>query len=121
MTVAGCEARGDGGGLFTTSAVNFTNEVDAGISSFKENTASSGGAIMAYDEYARVVVSSNFQLSISNNTANLDGGGIGLAFGSSFQILDEGCASSCSTSVIGNGICDVQCMSRGCNWLVAFR
>lgn len=71
---------------------------------------------MAHGKKAQIFVANNIRLIVANNTATIDGGGVGLSFGSSFRFLDEGCTKECTQSMRGDGICDLPCMTRGCNW-----
>jgi hypothetical protein len=56
-------------------------------------------------------------LFVAGNTAGLDGGGLALEQGASLHLAAESCAmSGCDVGAVGNGVCDIVCMSRGCNW-----
>jgi hypothetical protein len=58
------------------------------------------------------------RLVVFNNSAGLDGGGIFLDIGGKLQVMEEGC--DCDILTRGNGQCDIECMTRGCNWYGSF-
>ena len=118
ISVEACQAGGEGGGIFTFSALNFTSAIgdEECATHLKDNVALSGGAIMARGQSALVHATSGHALVIVNNSAQLDGGGVGMVEGSVFLLLDEGCANTCKPDWRGNNICDLPCLTRGCNW-----
>jgi hypothetical protein len=77
-----------------------------------------GGAVMALGCDATLVVALGHRLSVVGNEA-LDGGGLAFDQGGSVTLEAETCASpGCTPGMIGNGVCNPVCMSRGCNWRV---
>jgi hypothetical protein len=117
VSVEACQAGGEGGGIYTASVLSFTaNESEECSTHLKDNAALSGGALMASGQSAVVHVASGHALLIVNNSAQLDGGGVGMVKGSVFLLLDEGCANTCEPHWRGNNICDPPCLTRGCNW-----
>ena len=120
MRVEACKAGGEGGGIYTASVLNFTS-ADGNedcTTHLEDNSALSGGALMARGQSALVHVSSGHALIIMNNTAQLDGGGVAMVDESVFLLLDEGCANACKSHLRGNNVCDPPCLTRGCNWCV---
>jgi predicted outer membrane repeat protein len=85
------------------------------VSNFLSNRAGrSGGAIFAWKA---LKLQFGYQALVYNNSAGLDGGGFNLEAGAMLEVEDEGCPSSiCDTQSRVNGICDLACMTRGCNW-----
>jgi hypothetical protein len=70
-------------------------------------------------ESTRLEVAHNHRLVFISNRAKQDGGGLMLADGGQVVVIDEACPlSMCDAASRGNGICDLNCMTRGCNWLV---
>ena len=120
MTLRGCAADVDGGGMYATAGVTFGDQSDqtALTTSLIENTAAgSGGAIMALGCSALLLVESQHRLVVANNTATLDGGGVGLDNGASIRVAPEACDSlACEAAMVGDGTCDAVCMTRGCGW-----
>ena len=110
------QAGGAGGGVYTSSRLNFTNWLGTNASSIDSNNASFGGGIMGSGHLAGILLSSGYQLNLTNNSAQQDGGGIGMTGGSLLHIEDEACAAACKAGMRGNNICDLPCMTRGCNW-----
>lgn len=113
-----CSAHRSGGALYALAPTVFsqlTGMEEEQASSFSSNSAmAQGGAIMSW---SAIEVGLGHQLIFENNSAGLDGGAISLDGGASVRVADEGCpAKVCDMSLRGNGRCDPQCMSRGCNW-----
>ena len=109
-------AVGEGGGIYASSPLNFTNRLRTDATSIDNNNASFGGGIMGFGYQAAISLSSSYTLNLTNNSAELDGGGIGMTGGSLLHIEDEACAAECRAGMRGNNICDLPCMTRGCNW-----
>ena len=86
---------------------------------FDSNVAmGSGGGLMI--ESAAAQVAFNHRLLIVRNFANLDGGGVMISDGGQLSVLDEECPLTvCDPALRGNGVCDLHCMSRACNWYVS--
>ena len=117
MTLRGCAAGGDGGGMFATAGVTFGDQTALTTSLIENVAAGSGGAIMALGCSALLLVESQHRLVVANNAAALDGGGVGLDNGASIRVAPEACNSlSCEAGMVGDGTCDAVCMTRGCGW-----
>ena len=117
MTLRGCAAGADGGGIYATASVVFGGQTALPTSLIKNIAAGSGGAIMALGCSALLLVESQHRLVIANNTAALDGGGLGLDNGASIKVAPEACDSrSCEAAMVGDGTCNAVCMTRGCGW-----
>ena len=56
------------------------------------------------------------RISNQDNGANQDGGGISLAQGAILRVDTPTCGSACQSSMRANGLCDLACMTAGCNW-----
>ena len=63
---------------------------------------------------AEVVISEEHNLRISSNTAGSHGGGIALDSLAKLRIKPASCP--CKTSSLGDGVCNLACMRRECNW-----
>ena len=120
VSFEGCRAGLDGGAIYTTTTVALTNEENSPWSStvLRSNFATgSGGAVMAYGCAAVIQIDVSLRVLVASNTASLDGGGLAFDQGGSIIITAESCSSvDCNAELIGNGICDPTCLSRGCNW-----
>ena len=78
----------------------------------------SGGGMMI--ESALVEISFNHRMVVVSNIAKLDGGGIMISDGGQLYVLDEECPLAvCDPALRGNGVCDLACMARACNWYVS--
>jgi predicted outer membrane repeat protein len=118
VNIKGCTAQRDGAGIYTFSSISFKSKLTLSDTILDSNFAmGSGGGMMIVS--ASVQISFNHRLSMIRNMANLDGGGIKISDGGQMTVLDEECPISiCDAALRGNGVCDLQCMIRGCNWYV---
>ena len=88
-----------------------------GVSQVHGNLASeNGGGLFGFSSYARLNSASEHMLSIQDNVANVDGGGIGLDQGAQFLVSAPQCSSSCTGAMRNNGMCNHGCLTAGCNW-----
>ena len=55
-------------------------------------------------------------ISNQDNAAKQDGGGISLAQGAILSVDTPTCGSACQSTMRANGLCDLACMTAGCNW-----
>ncbi len=70
-------------------------------------------------ESTMLEVAYNHRMSFISNIAKQDGGGLMVTDGGQIVVIDEACPPSmCDEASRGNGVCDLTCMTRGCNWLV---
>ena len=116
--VRACTAGHSGGALYALAPVIFSESDKSDemtMTIIESNTADvKGGAIMSWSV---LELGLGHHAIFENNTAGLDGGALCLDGGGSLQMADEGCpAKICDLPLRGNGLCDPQCMSRGCNW-----
>jgi predicted outer membrane repeat protein len=116
--VVECTADHSGGALYALAPTVFADSDGADeeqASVFSSNSALvEGGAVMSW---SLIVVGLGHPVAFVNNSAGQDGGAISLDGGASLRIADEECpAKVCDLSLRGDGKCDLQCMSRGCNW-----
>ncbi len=116
VNINGCTARNDGAGIYTFSAISFKSKLSLSETTLDSNFAmGSGGGMMIVS--GSVQLSFNHRLIMTRNMASLDGGGIKISDGGVLTVLDEECPNSiCDAALRGNGVCDLQCMIRGCNW-----
>ena len=100
----------DGGGIFMYSPVDLSGNLRDNVA------AGNGGAVFASGADARLTVSYDSTVLVENNTAGKNGGGMYFEDAATFVVSKETCQSECNPNVRGDGVCDVQCMTRGCNW-----
>jgi hypothetical protein len=108
-----CFAGDSGGAVYALSEIHFLRSGTCGTT-FSSNIAiQNGGAIASFRPF---VVKHGHHVVFVNNSAGLDGGAMSLDEWGSLQVEDEGCETDACESLRGNGRCDPECMSRGCNW-----
>ena len=115
MAIEGCSAEISGGAVFASSPMDFLNEYGGSHTSLAYNTAGSqGGGLMALSS---VQIHFGHRLMVSKNIAGTDGGGIALDGWAGVWVIDEGCPeSACNPAARGDGQCNLECLTRGCNW-----
>ncbi len=70
-------------------------------------------------ESTTLKIAYNHRITFISNTAEYDGGGLMISDGAQVVVVDEACPRSvCDAASRGDGICDLTCMTRACNWLV---
>ena len=104
--------------MFAFAPIMFKCNQSLSSSTVISNTArGSGGGIMI--ESTTLELAYNHRLSFISNTAEQDGGGLMIADGGQVLVIDEVCPSSmCNAASRGDGVCDLTCMTRACNWFV---
>ena len=75
-----------------------------------------GGGIYGFSNLAELILDQASSLVVESNAAGQDGGGIAVAEGALLSVSFPACAADCTGAMRGNGICDLQCMTAGCNW-----
>jgi hypothetical protein len=117
----GCHAGLDGGAIFTSASMAFGTPGQQAHTAITSNSASgSGGGVMAFSSTAALRVESGCSVVLEDNWASVNGGGLAFEQGASLFLAQEGCDPlTCSSSNIGNGICDASCLNRACNWWIA--
>ena len=116
MQVDSCQSGEDGGGIFAFSPVSFVSTKALSTTSLTANRAvgSGGGLWIASSTFQMAY---NHRLSFVRNDAGADGGGLAMVDGAQILLVDEEClASVCTADSRGNGVCDLQCMTRACSW-----
>jgi predicted outer membrane repeat protein len=116
VIVAGNLAEADGGAVFMYAAVSLQRSASLGIF-FENNTAKSrGGSIFASGARAQLTLNFDVEVTVNNNTASLHGGALYLEDAASMKVLEETCIATCQSGIRGDGVCNPECMTRGCNW-----
>ena len=104
----------NGGGVSYLSPVHLHG---AGKTLISLNGANqNGGGLFGFSSFAKLQVGQGHKLWIEDNIADNDGGGIALVQGARFTVISSECGSDCAKEMNGNGICDLGCMTSGCNW-----
>jgi len=100
-----------GGGITYMSRVHLDGQSTGLI---RDNEAlENGGGVFGFSSYAKLTVMSSYKLQIQGNIAGDNGGGICLKHGAQMSVEPPKCSSSCSRAVLGNDVCDMDCMSAG--------
>ena len=73
-----------------------------------------GGGLFGYSPNADAVVSDTHDLKIIANIAGSKGGGIALDSLAMLRIKPGACP--CKASLLGDGVCNIDCARRECNW-----
>ena len=129
VLIKDCSAGLDGGGIYLVAplalrpaAANAAYPSVAagggGRTELVHNTAGqTGGGARALGASAGMTVASGAGLTIVGNSAGLDGGGLALAGGGGLGAAAGRCPTAiCPASRRGDGACDPECMTIGCNW-----
>jgi hypothetical protein len=118
VEISDCSSGADGGGVYAYSPMSFLSTKDRSTTSFISNRAQrSGGGL--WIATSTIEVAFNHRLSFRANEAGANGGGLAITDGAQIVLVDEECPSRvCSPASRGNGVCEVDCMTRACNWSV---
>ena len=82
----------------------------------KNHATDKGGGVYGFSSYAKLYVAAHHSVMIQENEADTDGGGIALGQGAQVTVAPTPCSDQCFSVMRGNGDCDVECMTAGCNW-----
>jgi hypothetical protein len=128
VLIEGCAAGLDGGGIYLIAPLELRPAAyppaaagGGGRSELVRNTAGrTGGGARALGALAAMTIASGAGLTMVGNSAGLDGGGLALAGGARLGAAAGRCPTAiCPASLRGNGACDPECMTIGCNWCMA--
>ena len=113
VSMNGNTASMDGGAIFMFTAINMTG----GRIEVSNNTAGqNAGAIFAGGAGAQLGVALGASLVCNYNTAGGDGGAMYFQNGGALVVQAEACQVECPRASMGDGRCDMACMTRGCGW-----
>jgi len=83
----------------------------------RQNEASeNGGGLFGFSSYATLTIDLGHTLLLEDNFCKLDGGGVALTQGAQMTVTSAKCPSTCPGVLRKNGVCNLQCMTAGCNW-----
>ncbi len=135
VLVEGCAAGLDGGGIYLVAPLALRPAAAAAAAAANPSAAArgggrfelvrntagrTGGGARALGASAGITVAQGAGLAVMGNSAGLDGGGLALAGGAGLGAAAGRCpAAVCPASRRGDGACDPECMTTGCNWCIA--
>ena len=113
VSMNGNTASMDGGAIYMFAAINMT---DGRIEVSNNTAGQNGGAIFAGGAAAQLGVALGASLVCNYNTAGGDGGAMYFQNGGALVVQAEACQTDCLRASMGDGRCDMSCMTRGCAW-----
>lgn len=115
VSIHGNVAGSDGGAVYMVAPITVDGVLGA-VDIFNNTAGGRAGAVFGSGAAAQLRVHFDARLVCENNSAISDGGAMYLQDGAAVSVLQEVCQSDCKPSSRGDGVCNVECLSRGCNW-----
>ena len=114
VSILGNSADSDGGGIFMYSPVSILSSKVMSINIANNFARGRSGAIFASGARAQLSITFNVSITFENNTALTHGGALYFEDAAAMIVESETCQPICQSR--GDGVCDLECLTRGCNW-----